>query len=248
MRRALLVGAATVAIALALTSAAQSAKKDKKGDLIWTRPDYASLGVDRIALLPVATYDHNFGTASLVEGAVGQALKSTGYRWLSANLTRDLLRARAGGDSILKALDAAILKEPRVDSLSAPRICALLNCDALLCVRVDQWEQFTPEWNQAGKPTTTVQLKAALVDSVGRLAWSAAGNLTGEGPYYDPNTAPTGVKDSGLDRKPISAQGGAPSYREVVTSLFNRWAPAFPPKPAAAGAAPADSAAITKPQ
>lgn len=247
MRRFLLAAAAALAIAIALVPGAYSAKKDKGHDQVWTRPDFASLGVDRIAMLPAVTFDHNFQTATLVETAVGLAFKGTGYRWISANLTRDLLRARAGGDSILKALDAMILKEPRVDSLSAPRVCAILGCDALLSVRVDQWEQYRPEWNQAGKPSTTVQLKAALVDSLGRLAWSAAGSYSGEGPYYDPSTTPVGVHDSDLDRRPVTALGGAPTFSEATSALLARWVPSFPPKPAASGVAPADSASGAQP-
>ena len=209
---------------------ARAAKKDKTPDRVWTNPDFASSGVDRIALVPVATYDGNLQAVSLVEGALGQALRPTGYRWIGSTSVRDILRAQAGGDSLLKLVAARLLTDPRGDSLAAPRVCGMLHCDALLSVRVDQWEQQTPEWNQSGTPTTTVQMHAALVDSRGRLLWTAASSQTSDGPYYDPNAAIHGVKDSGLDRAPITGQGGAPSYREVVTLVVARWAPRFPVK------------------
>jgi len=114
-------------------------------------------------------------------------------------------------------------------------------------VRVEQWEQREVEWNQSGKPTTTVRLRAALVDSSGTLLWSAAGSETGEGPYHNPEAAPLGVSESGLDRKPVTGQGGAPSHLEVMTPIVERWAKTFPTGTAVpvmqgtAGAAPDSS-------
>jgi hypothetical protein len=228
---------------LAASPDARAAKKDKKPDRVWTHPDFASFGVDRIAMIPTATYDGNLQAVSLVEGAVGQALRPTGYRWIGSTSTRDIMRAQPGGDSLLKAVAARLLTDPRVDSLAAPRVCGMLRCDALLSVRVDQWEQQMPEWNQSGTPTTTVQLRAALVDSLGRLLWSASSSQTADGPYFNANAGVRGVKDSGLERVPITGQGGPPSYREVVTSVVTHWAPQFPAKSVPAAA---DSASVTR--
>jgi len=45
----------------------------------------------------------------------------------------------------------------------------------------------------------------------------------------------------------VSAQGGAPSYREVLAALFARWKDQFPARPAAIVApAAADSAATPR--
>jgi hypothetical protein len=230
------------AVVGAVTTPAAAARRERGIDRIWTHPDFARSGVDRIAFVPVATYDNQLPNENLVEAVMAAALRETGYRWLSGNSTRDLLRSRTGGDSLLQAVKAGVLAGGRVDSLQAPGLCALLGCDAVLSVRVDQWEQVVPEWNQAGKPSTTVQLRAALVDSLGGLLWSASGSHTAEGPYYDPSTHPTGVRDSGLERKPVTSQAGAPTHRETLTTLIARWTPKFPLPPAArdsAGATPA---------
>ena len=74
----------------------------------------------------------------------------------------------------MQAVRGEILKNVRVDSLTAPRLCAKLRTDAVLTLRVDLWEQLPVLWNQSGRPMTTVQLKAALVDSTGALLWSAS--------------------------------------------------------------------------
>src|SRR5262249_5637828 len=162
---------------------------------------------DRIAVLPIATYDGNLQAAVMTEQALGQALRASGYRWVGSSSARDLLRVQVGGDSLLKLLTTRLLSDPRPDSLLAPRLCAMLRCDALLATRVDQWQQTTLEWNQSGKPSTTVELHAALVDTTGALLWSAAGSRTTEGPEQDANAALMGVKGSGLERTPLTNQG-----------------------------------------
>ena len=234
---------AVVTVAIGLFADAGAAKKAR--DQFWTRPDFQQLKVDRIALFPVTSYDNNIQNENMVEAALGLAFKSTGYRWMSGTSTREMMRARTGSDSMLKALREGILTNARLDSASAAGLLAMLRCDAVLTVRLDQFERHEPEWNVAGKPYTIIQLRAALVASVGRLVWSASSIETAEGPYYDPSTSPIAVKDSGLERKPLSNQGGAPSYREVLSTLLTRWAAQFPPHTSPRVAA-ADSAATPR--
>lgn len=243
MRTLVALALVVVAAAIGLFVDAGAAKKSR--DQFWTRPDFQQLKVDRIALFPVTSYDNSIQNENMVEAALGQAFRSTGYRWISGTSTREMMRARTGGDSMLKVLRAGILTNARLDSASVPGLLAMLRCDAVLTVRVDQFERHEPEWNVAGKPYTTVQLKAAVMDPLGRVLWTGSGGETGEGSYYDPGANPVGVKDTGLERKPISGQSGAPSYREVLSLLFARWAEQFPAKPAAPAtpAAPADSTA-----
>jgi hypothetical protein len=224
---------AAALVALAFDPAAAAPKRTKGGDAVWTHPDFAALDVERIAFLPVATYDNNLQSAKLVENAFGAALRTTQYRWVSPTTARDRLRA-AGGDSALKALNAGVAKHARVDSLEARRLCELMRSDAVLSVRVDLWDKIEMEWNQPGKPSTTVQLKAALVDSAGRLLWTAAGSETAEGAYHDPGSGTVGVKSSGLSTTPMTGQAGAPAFEDVLTRLFARWAPLFPARPVTA--------------
>jgi len=240
LRVAVLLWAAILA-----TAAMPAVAAKKTRDLFWTHPDYAQLKVDRIALIPVTSFDNAIPNENMVESVLGASFKGTAYRWISGTTTREMLRARSANDSLLKAIKAGILANGRVDSSAVPSIAAALRCDAMLSVRIDQWNQVTPDWNQAGKPYTTIQLRAALVDATGRLLWTASGTQTGEGAYYDPSTAPTSVKDSGLERKPVSSQGGAPSFREVLTTLLTRFVDQFPAKPAteATPAAPPEAAA-----
>jgi len=228
-------------VAPALSLAAPS--KNKRGDVVWVDPAFASRGVQSIALLPAASYDNNFKSEKTVESQLSQALRPSGYRWMSPAVSKEMLRS-AWGDSGLAAIDSDILKDGRVDSLLAGRLCRQLRVTAVLSVRGDLFEQVQVEWNQGGKPSTTVQTRAGLVDSGGRLLWSASGSETAEGPYHDPNAATLGVKSSGLTTEPITGQGGAPSFEEVSTRLFMRWASLFPAFAAAQApaAAPADSA------
>lgn len=225
-RLALLVLFAT---ALLAPSGNAAPKRGKVIDKIWIHPDFASLGIEKIAVLPIATFDNSFEAQKVVEQAFGQTFRATGYRWLSASSSRELLRSRSGGnDSLVKLIDSRILKSDRVDSLAAPQVCGWLRSDAVLSLRVDQWERQQVEWNQTGKPFTQVQIRASLVDSLGRLVWSASGSNKGEGSDHSPNAAVGGITASGLDYKPITAQAGAPSFPEVVLPLFTRWVELFP--------------------
>ena len=213
-----------------LTSMGNAApKRGKSIDKIWVHPDFASLGIEKIAMLPIATFDNSFEAQKVVEQAFSQTFRATGYRWVSASSSRELLRSRSGGgDSLVKVLQARVLKADRIDSLAAREVCGWLRSDAVLSLRVDQWERQQVEWNQTGKPFTQVQIRASLVDSLGRLVWSASGSNKGEGSDHSPNAAIGGVTASGLDSKPITAQAGAPSFPEVVLPLFARWVDLFP--------------------
>jgi hypothetical protein len=205
-----------------------AAPKDKHGDVFWVHPAFDSLQVQSIAFLPAVSYDNNLKSEKAVEGQLSTALRASGYRWISSPVSREMLRS-AIGDSALTVIRRDIVAKGRVDSALAPRLCRALRVTALLTARVDLFEQLQVEWNQSGKPSTTIQVRSALVDSSGRLAWSAAGSETAEGPYHDPNAATLGVKGSSLTTEPMTGQGGAPSFEEVSTRLFTRWAAHFPP-------------------
>jgi hypothetical protein len=239
MRRSIVFG---LLLALALGAIAQAApkKKEKGGDLAWVNTEFASFGVDRIAMIPAVTYNNELVVEKQVEGIVAMSLHESSYRWISAGTVREMLRSFAPNDSLLKAVRQSVLQNARVDSASAPRLCARLRCSALLTMRVDQWEKQEIDWDQSGKPSTSVQLKAALVDSTGALLWTAASSETKEGPYHDANATPIGMSGGSLQQKPVTGQGGAPAFDEVVTGVAKRWATFFPTKPSAA---PADSAA-----
>lgn len=231
--RALAAGAVALALALAVVPTARSADKNKRKqlDLTWTAPDFAARGIHGIAMLPPSSYDRNHVAEKLAAGLWGQALGNVNYRWQSPTMVQALMEGPAA-DSLLQQAQASVLQRGRVDSLLAPGLCAALRTDAVLSLRLDRWEQIEMEYNQAGRPSTTVQVTAALVDAHGRVVWTAAGSETGEGPYHDPNANVLGVTSSDLTNKPLTGQGGAPAFAEVATKLFARWAPLFPAPPA----------------
>ncbi len=230
-RRSFAVVAMFALAALFAGRAFVAAAADRKGakpiDSFWASPALTSLPVSSIALLPVATFDGSFEARRNVEAAIAQALKGSGHRWVSPALTAVYLRA-AGGDSALQALNAQLLRAPRLDSLQAPAMSRLAHARALLTVRVDQYEQNKLEFDQSGRPSTSIQLKAALVDSTGQLLWRASGGETMEGPFQDATANPISVTTSGLSTQPVTSQGGPPDYREVLSKMLARWTDAFP--------------------
>jgi len=232
-------GIVTIAWAVLLglslpTPGARAEKQGKRLDLFWTHPDIASVSLRSVALLPTATFDGNLKAEKEVELAWGPLSRGTGYRWFYSTMSKDLLRRAFGGDSVLTAVRKTLLKDARVDSLTARALCQALRVSAVLTMRADQWEQLQMEWNQTGRPLTTVQIKAALMDSSGRLLWTASGSETGEGPMHQADSGTLGVKSSGLGTEAVTGQGGAPSFQEVLSPLFTRWISSFPARPAPA--------------
>jgi hypothetical protein len=232
MRR-LFPSVCALALAALAASPAFAGKAPNRTDIIWQAPDFAGYDVRAIAMLPIATFDNSAEARRFTEAAVGQTLRGTGYRWVPAIVTRDEI-TRDGGDSLLKALNQSVLKLGRLDSLDAPRYSRMARTRALFTVRVDRFERMELPFDQSGKPTTTVQLTAAIVDSTGRLLWSASGAETAEGPYQDASSSTLGVRASGLNNTPITGQGGAPTYLETLNRLLTRWLAQFPVRPAAA--------------
>lgn len=227
---------ALVLFVLVAAAAPALAAKEKtgKGDAFTEIPDFAAHGIKSIAMLPVVSYDKNIRAEQTVMALLGLKLKDTGYRWVSAPTAKAMLKV-AVGDSVLKVVTDELLAKGQLDSLRAPLVCTRLRTDALLCVRIEQWEQQQILWNQAGKPNTTIRLRAALVDSTGVLLWSAASSETGEGPYNDPATNPMGMKATALEPTPVSGQLGPPEFDAVLERILARWEPRFP-RPAAAPA------------
>jgi len=221
----------TAALTLVVVGAALAAEKKGASDRIWIAPELANFPIASIALLPPATYDGSLEARKQVEAAVGLALKGSGHRWASSFLVRDYL-LRAGGDSLLNALNEKLLKVPRVDSLDAPFLCRATRTRALLTVRVEQLEKRELEMDQSGKPSTTAQLRAALVDSSGRLLWTVYSNETVEGAQQDAGTNVIGVKASGLSTSAVGNASKAPPYQEVLLKMCRRWVDSFPTRAA----------------
>jgi len=217
--------AITLAITLGVVHAA--GKKTDLSDHAWTSSEIASLPIASIALLPPITYDGNVENRRQVEQAVGQALKGSGHRWVSPILVRDYL-LKNGGDSITTAINAKVLKDARLDSLDAPRLSRILHARALLTVRVDEMERRELESNQSGRPSTSIQLRGALVDSTGRLLWTLTSNETMEGPQQDPGGNIIGMKTSGLNNSVVGDVQPAPLFAEVLAKMCLRWTEAFP--------------------
>ena len=195
-----------------------------------------SLTLRSVALLPAIGFDSDPATEKEIEVAWAPVSRATGFRWFYSTLTKDLLRRAFGGDSVLQALRAGLLEDGRPDSLSAQKLCGALHTSAVLTMRADIWERTKIEWNQTGKPWTRVNIKAALVDSAGRLLWTVSGGETLEGPLHQADDGTIGVKSSGLNLEAVTGGAGAPLYQEVLVRLFTRWVANFPARKTSAPA------------
>src|SRR5262245_12962902 len=231
MRPARAVWILLPSLVLAALALPAGGSKTSTADRSWTAPDIASYPVASIAMLPPVTYDDDLDARNQVERAVGQALKGSGHRWVSPILVRDYL-LKNGGDSLTKPLIAKLLRDPRLDSLDAPRMSRMLRARAILTVRIDEMERRELEANQSGRPTTSIQLRGALVDSTGRLLWTISSSETMEGPQQDANANIIGMKASGLNTTSVGNVSAAPTYQEVLSKIGVRWTDAFPKRAA----------------
>ena len=73
-----------------------------------------------------------------------------------------------------------------------------------------------------------MQVHAALVDSLGRLLWTASGSQTEEGAEQIVDTRQPDLTGGGI-RGAGSGVPQPPAWSDVLNRLFGRWAPQFPP-------------------
>jgi len=238
------------AAALTIASAALAAGSSKPGeDVFWKPTDFVARAPASIAMLPTVSFEHSAESEREVSVAWAASFQRAGYRWISAVNTRSILLALPGGDSLLTDARAAVLQKGEVDSILAPALCAKLRVQALLSVRIDQWERHSLEIDEAGKPWTRVHLRAAMVDSTGHAIWTASGSETVEGPNHELRTerGSTGTESSAPPSEFTGGEGAAPPFHDVLTRLLARWSVAFPPRPGTPPPAPAPSPAPGSP-
>jgi len=229
MTRAWLIPLALAGLSAATaTTTAADKPQGRDLDLVWEAPGLDTVSLGRIAMLPAASFDRDIRNEKMVEGMLAVALRGSGHRWLSTTSTRTLLRTATGNDSLLNGIRDEVLKNVQLDSLSAIHVCERLRSDAVLTIRVDRFEQVKLDASQSGKPSTTVQAKAALMDARGRLLWTISGSEVGEGPYQSPSSDPFRTPAGGVNLNPTNTNAGPPSYEEVLQKLFDRWGPRFP--------------------
>jgi len=222
---------------LIMTSRLQGASVKPGEDVFWKAPDFARMAPAAIALLPAVSFDRNPDSERDVGLTWGATFAKGSYRWISAPTARVLLTADTSRSQLFDAMRASVLKDVRVDSLLAPRLCEELRVQAVLSVRVDQWENQAIEADASGKPWTRVHLRAAMVDSLGRLLWTASGTETLEGTEHTPS-ADRGSAGSTSTSEFATGSGAPPPYRDVLARIFTRWSVAFPQRAADAGASP----------
>jgi hypothetical protein len=225
-------GALTVVLVMLLAAVAAPADDHRMpgADVFTTRPDYATLAPASIALLPAVNFDLDPESERLAVVNWAQGFGRRDYRWLSATVSRTMLMSDSTGAAMLKLARASILKSGHVDSLQAPLLCARLRVEALMCVRVEQWEQHAIGQDESGKPWTRVQLRAEMVDSLGKVLWTASGGETTEGDYVA-EKPPSGSSETSPKAEFATGEGAPPPWSEPLTRIVTRWAAAFPKRP-----------------
>ena len=224
-----------LASALGLLTAASAAKDTRRpaGDLIIQNPQFAKLAPASIALLPAASFDGNADRERMLGESWAANFGAGGYRWMSASTSRAILSSDSTGQALMTAARKAVLQKARVDSTIVRRMCQKLRVQAVLGVRLDDWETASIEPSQSGKPWSRATVRAALIDSTGQLLWSAEGTETVEGDEHTAVSNATGVESSAPHSDFATGEGAAPRPQEVFQRLAARWAAVFPSRTAA---------------
>jgi len=224
---------------LVIAARARGANVKPGEDVFWKAPDYAKIAPASIALLPAVSFDRNLESERLVGESWAVNFSKGSYRWLSPMTSKVLLSSNASADSLSGLARANVLKNGRVDSLLAPALCGKLRVQAVLSVLIEQWDRQVIEPDQSGKPWTRVHLRAAMVDTLGRLLWSGTGTETIEGQNHEAVAPADGRTEASPGRSEFaSGVGGPPPYRDVLDKLLTRWAAAFPQRATAPASGP----------
>ena len=243
MKSVLTLALAVLVTAGAAAPALAAPKREREIDLFYVRPSLSTIRMTAVAMLPAVSFDEVLPAERSAEYELMLKVHGAGYRWIPAATSRDMLRA-AGGDSLLKANREDVLAHGHLDSLRVAKLCALLRVNGLLTIRLDRAEQLSIQTDQSGKPTTTVQAHAALVDSLGQLVWSASGTQIAEGPDMQAASAGAGGGGfNGLGPAPVQEKNNAPEWSAAFLPMYLRWVVTFPLRAKMAGGAPADSSA-----
>lgn len=234
--------AAVLLFALPAAPAQAAPKRERQIDHFKVHPDLRSVRLTAVAMLPAVSFENVAPAERHAEAELMRGIRDAGYRWITGPTTKEMLR-RSGGDSLLKAVREAVLSRDQIDSVLVPRLCGLLRVNGLITVRVDRAEQISIQSDQSGRPSTAVQVRAVLVDSLGRLVWSASGSEYAQG--LEMRADQGGVIGSSTNLTPTATQvrNNAPDWPAVLVPLYLRWVPTFPRRSAVAGGAPADSTA-----
>jgi hypothetical protein len=222
----------------------------RAGDSVWSHPDLEHLRPDRIAILPAMSFVYLPTQRSYVEDAWLQRFEATHHHWIPAILCRDRMAATSkGGDSLLARIGDQVRSRGRVDSLSSPSLARLLQCQAMLCLRIDRWERL----GRGGNERVFLDMTASLVDSSGRLLWKASSEERLESVYGLPKEGGPGgrpppqneddevrrVQQEGLQQYASSGRPGemgmtgqvttiALDYQTALEHILTRWAKVFP--------------------
>jgi hypothetical protein len=225
------------------------------GESVWSHPDLEHLRPDRIAILPAVSFVYLPTQRAYVEDAWLKRFETTHHHWIPAILCRERMAGTSkGGDSLLAKIGDQVRSRGRVDSLSSSSLAKLLQCQAMLCLRIDRWERL----GRGGNERVFVDMTASLVDASGRLLWKATSEERLESVYGLPKQGGPGgspppqsedddmrrVHEEGLQQHASSGRPGemgmtgqvttiALDFQTALDHILTRWAKAFPTPPSA---------------
>lgn len=129
----------------------------------------------RVAILPIVNGSPELGATKIMEDILRDQLKAMPAeraRFLYPNDTERILTARDAADR-LEIINDRWSKYGTLDSTAVDGLDSLIQVDAILCVKVSEWENLRVNVVGRGESHTTVGLQFTLFDIVTRKkTWS----------------------------------------------------------------------------
>ncbi len=218
---------AAALLCFAFASEAPAAKKDKA----YLHPQYESLGVGTIGLLPWLQRKYDSDAERIMRLELAQGLEPSGYRFTNDTALRTMSRS-IGAESLLVSATDQYRKDGTIRAETLVELGKRVSVDAVLAPFLDRWERETIEVTVRGNSRTDIGTRLALYSTkTGELLWSTYVEESGEGPYNDPGTG------GEVGTNPLASQTGPavslepPSFEDVADRWSKKLTKAFPPRP-----------------
>lgn len=195
---------AALVLGTLLAPDARAARKANHIDSQWISSDFDKSAVRTVAILPAITFDGNHTAAGAVPAAWSAVFPDSGYLWIPADEVGRKLDAAGRLSDLDPLASGEIRRTGAVSAGTAQRLCRTLGVQAVLCLRVDKWEQMLAA---DSRRTASVEIRCSLVDSSGTELWRVSGRSMQQGERV---SGPSIEGVGGTSRAPGQQAMGAP--------------------------------------
>lgn len=185
----------------------------------------------RVAILPFVNATQELGATKMMDDIMRDQLKAVPATRAVFLMPGDVERILTGLDQLGKAdlITDQWSKYRTLDSTAVTGLDSLLTVDAILCVKISEWENHRVPVVGMGQSSATVGLSFALYDiATKKLLWSKDPREQRFGAELDPATGSANYDETGVIQRKSDNQ--PPRYEAVAGDLVRDAFKKFPQK------------------